>query len=275
MKKRKVSMGWYLLLFVFVVVTIFPVYWMVITSFKSFMEVYKIKPGFWPTKFIWRNYADMFTKYAYGSALANSLIVSFVVASISIIVSLFSAYAVVRLKFRGRKAMPQTFLLSYLIPQTILFIPIYIFLSSIHLTDKISGLLFIYPTMTIPYATWVLITHFQNFPIELEEAAFVDGATRLQTIIKIILPPSLPSIVSTFIFAFTICWSEYIYALVVISDKTQRTITLALSNMLVADIIPWGPLMAGAVIAAIPIMVVYIAASKYIVTGLTLGSVKG
>ena len=275
MKKRKVSAGWYVLLFVFVVATIFPVYWMVITSLKSFMEVYKIKPNFWPNKLIWQNYIDIFTKYAYGSALLNSIVVSSVVATISIVVSLFSAYAVVRLKFRGRKAMPQTFLLSYLIPQTILFIPIYIFLSSIHLTDKIGGLLLIYPTMTIPYATLVLITHFQNFPIELEEAAFVDGATRLQTIIKIILPPSLPSIVSTFIFAFTICWSEYIYALVVISDKTQRTITLALSNMLVADIIPWGPLMAGAVIAAIPIMVVYIAASKYIVTGLTLGSVKG
>jgi multiple sugar transport system permease protein len=275
MKKGKVSIGWYILLFAFVVVTLFPIYWMVVTSFKSFMEVYRIKPGFWPDKFRWSNYAEMFAKYGYGSALANSLLVSFLVAAGSVTVSLFSAYAVVRMKFRGRRAMPQTFLLSYLIPQTILFIPIYIFLSTLHLTDKILGLILIYPTMTIPYATWVLITHFQNFPIELEEAAFVDGATRMQTIVRIILPPSLPSIVSTFIFAFTICWSEYIYALVIISEKTQRTITLALANMLVADIIPWGPLMAGAVIAAIPIMVVYVAASKYIVTGLTLGSVKG
>jgi len=275
MRIRKVSIGWYILLLAFVVVTLFPIYWMLVTSLKSFQEVYTVVPTFWPKKLEWGNYLQIFSKYDYGPALLNSIEVSAVVAVLSVTVSLFSAYSVVRLRFPGRKAMPQIFLLSYLIPQTILFIPIYIFLSNIHLTNVIGGLFFIYPTMTIPYATWVFITHFQNFPVELEEAAFVDGATRLQTIIRVIVPPSLPTIVSTLIFSFTICWSEYIYALVVISNKGQRTITLALSNMLVADIIPWGPLMAGAVIAAVPIMAIYMVASKYIVGGLTLGSVKG
>jgi multiple sugar transport system permease protein len=277
MRKRlgKVSLGWYILLAIFLVVTLFPIYWMLVTSLKSFQEVYSIIPTFWPKKLMWENYLQIFSKYDYGRALANSAEVSFVVALISVTIALFSAYSVVRLRFRGNKAMPQIFLLSYLIPQTILFIPVYIFLSSVRLADSVSGLILIYTTMTVPYATWVLITHFQNLPIELEEAAFVDGATRMQTILRILIPPSLPSIASTFIFSFTICWSEYIYALVVISTKSQRTITLALSNMLVADIIPWGPLMAGAVIAAVPIMIIYMAASKYIVGGLTLGSVKG
>lgn len=274
-RTRKVSFGWYILLAFFLIVTLFPIYWMVVTSLKSFKEVYTIVPSFWPKKFEWSNYAQIFSKYDYGRALLNSLAISLIVAALSVAIALFSAYSVVRLKFPGRKAMPQIFLFSYLIPQTILFIPIYIFLSNIHLTNVVWGLLVIYPTMTLPYATWVLITHFQNFPEELEEAAFIDGASRMQTIVRVIIPPSLPSILSTFIFSFTICWSEYIYALVVISNKTQRTITLALSNMLVADIIPWGPLMAGAVIAAVPIMLVYMAASKYIVGGLTLGSVKG
>lgn len=274
-RKGKFFFLWYVLLAFFVVVTIFPIYWMVVTSFKSFQEVYNVVPKLWPSSFVWRNYVEVFEKYDYGPALLNSLWVSLLVAAISVILAIFSAYAVVRLRFRGKKAMPQIFLLSYLIPQTILFIPIYIFLSNIGFTDSAWGLFLIYPTMTIPYATWVLITYFQNMPVELEEAAFVDGATRLETVVKILIPPSLPSIVSTYIFSFTICWSEYIYALVVISRKGERTIPLALSNMLVADIIPWGPLMAGAVIAALPIMIVYSLASKYIVSGLTMGSVKG
>lgn len=272
---KRVAPGWYVLLAVFLVITLFPIYWMLITSLKSFQEVYMIVPTFWPRKIEWANYLRIFTQYHYGRSLLNSTEVSLFSAVASVAIALFSAYSVVRLRFRGKKAMPQVFLLSYLIPRTILFIPIYIFLYSIGLANSIVGLLVIYPTMTIPYATWVLIAHFQNLPVELEEAAFIDGATRMQTIFRVVLPPSLPSIASTFIFSFTICWSEYIYALVTISDKTQFTLTLALSNMLVADIIPWGPLMAGAVIAAIPIMIIYMAASKYIVGGLTLGSVKG
>jgi multiple sugar transport system permease protein len=266
---------WYILLMFFIIFTIFPIYWMLITAFKSFQEIYQVIPKLWPSKLVWQNFLEIFQKYEYGPALWNSFLISIVVSCITIFISIFSAYAVVRLRFKGKRVMPKLFLLSYLIPQTILFIPVYILLSEMNLTDTIWGLLLIYPTMTIPYATWILITYFQNLPVELEEAAFVDGASRLQTILFIVIPPSLPSIVSTYIFSFTICWSEYIYALVVISKKTERTITLALSNMLVADIIPWGPLMAGAVIAALPIMFVYGIASKYIVSGLTLGSVKG
>jgi len=272
---KGVNPAWYLLLFVFVIVTIFPIYWMFITSFKSFRDVYSIVPKMIPTTWQWRNYIQIFKDYDYGPALLNSTFLSLAVASISVIFAVFTGYAVVRLRFKGSRSMPQMFLFAYLIPQTILFIPLYIFLSKIKLADSVWGLFLIYPTMTIPYAVWVMITHFQGLPKEMEEAAMVDGASRLQTIIRIIVPPSMPTIISTFIFSFTICWSEYIYALIVISKKSERTITLALSNMLVADIIPWGPLMAGAIIAALPIMLVYMFASKYIVTGLTMGSVKG
>ncbi len=274
-RTKRVNPFWYVYLALSVVITIFPIYWMFITSFKSFRDVYSIVPKFAPTKWLWRNYIQIFTDYGYGPALLNSAILSTLVATVSVLVSIFTAYTVVRLRFRGSRAIPQVFLFAYLIPQTILFIPLYIFLSSIRLTDSIWGLALVYPTMTIPYAVWVMITYFQGLSREIEEAAMVDGATRLQTIFRIIIPPSLPVIISTFIFSFTICWSEYIYALIIISRKGERTITLALSNMLVADIIPWGPLMAGAIIAALPIMVVYMFASKYIVTGLTLGSVKG
>jgi multiple sugar transport system permease protein len=129
--------------------------------------------------------------------------------------------------------------------------------------------------MTIPYATWVMITFFRGLPMEMEEAAAIDGASRIQTLIKVVLPVSYPTIVSTLIFSFTICWSEYIYALVIINQKMQRTITVALSATIVADIIPWGPLMAGAFISTIPVLIFYSFASRYIISGLTVGSVKG
>jgi multiple sugar transport system permease protein len=269
------KVGWYVVIGIFLIFTLFPIYWMFVTSLKSFQETYTVIPTFWPEKAQWSNYTDIFRKYNYGSALVNSIRVSLTVSVISVGVSIFAAYSVVRLRFLGRKMMPRVFLMSYLIPRTILFIPIFIFLANLGLTNSIGGLLLVYPTITIPYATWVLIAAFQQLPVELEESARVDGANRLQTIIRIVIPPSMPAIISTFIFAFTLCWSEYIYALVIINSKMERTITLALSTMLVADIIPWGPLMAGAVIAALPIMLVYLFGSRFIVSGLTLGSVKG
>lgn len=273
--RDKAHIGWYIVLGFLLLFALFPIYWMFITSLKSFREVYLPIPTLWPKHFEWSNYSKIFARYNYGIALWNSLKVAISVSFISVAVGIFSAYSVVRLKFYGNRLMPQVFLLSYLIPRTILFIPIYIFITKIGLADSIWGIIFVYPTITIPYATWVLITYFQNLPIEIEEAAWVDGASRLQTIFRIIFPISLPSIISTLIFAFTLCWSEYIYALVIINNKFQRTITLALSSMLVADIIPWGPLMAGAVISTIPVIIFYVIASKFIISGLTLGSVKG
>ena len=272
--RRKKMAGWYVLLGAQLVFALFPIYWMLVTSLKSFEEIYTVQPVFWPARLVWENYLTVFKQFDFGTGLANSLLVALVVSLFSIAVSAFSAYAVVRLRFRGRRGMPRLFLFSYLIPQTILFIPVYIFLVRLGLTDSVAGLMLVYPTIVIPYATWVLITYFQTLPLELEEAARVDGATRWQTILRIVLPASYPALVSTFIFSFTLSWSEFIYALVIVNSKLNRTITISLSSMMVADVIPWGPLMAGAVLSALPIMVLYTLASRHIVTGLTLGSVK-
>lgn len=273
--KKESMFSWYIVIVIFLIATFFPIYWMVATSFKSFEEVYRLIPKLIPESFHLKNYTDLFSKYYFSQALINSILVSGVVAVITIIVSLYSAYAVVRINFKMKRIMPQLFLMAYLIPRTILFIPIYLLLAKIGLLNSVWGLLLVYPTITIPYATWVLITYFQGLPIEMEEAACIDGATRLQTIWRIIFPIAIPSLISTLIFSFTLCWSEYIYALVLINDKFERTITVALSSMLVADIIPWGSLSAGAVISAFPIMILYIFTSKHIVSGLSMGAVKG
>ena len=274
-RKGRFFFLWYVLLAGFVIVTIFPIYWMLVTSLKSFQEIYNVVPKLWPRASCggttWKSSRNTITVRP--SSTASGSRASSPGSSVGL--AIFSALrGRAGSALRGKKSMPQIFLLSYLIPQTILFIPIYIFLSNLDSRTRPGGFSSSTRPWTIPYATWVLITYFQNMPVELEEAAFVDGASRLETVIKILIPPSLPSIVSTFIFSFTICWSEYIYALVVISRKGERTIPLALSNMLVADIIPWVPSWPGRSSRPFPHDRLFVA-SKYIVTGLTMGSVKG
>jgi len=274
LKNRKIYI-WYLILAFYLIVALFPVYWMLLTSFKSFREVYLPIPSFFPKSFEWINYINIFTKYGFGEALKNSILVSLIVATISTFVSFLSAYSITRLRFPLRKQISYGMIITYLIPSTILFIPMYIIVSKVGIGDNIWRLIAIYPTIVIPYAVWVMISYFQTLQIDMEEAARVDGATRWQIIWKIVFPVTLPIIASTFIFCFTLCWSEYIYALVMINTKSQHTLVLALSNIVVADIIPWGPLMAGAAISALPVMMIYLFASKYIIGGLSLGSVKG
>jgi multiple sugar transport system permease protein len=274
-KMRKIHPVWIFILIFFLINALFPVYWMLVTSLKSFTEIYSLEPTFWPKKLRWENYKEIFTRFSFGPALRNSFIISIAVSLMTVFLSVLSSYAVVRLPIIGKKTIPKLFLITYLVPTTVLFIPVYIFLSQFGLANKFTGLMLIYPTMTIPYATWVMITFFSTLSTEMEEAAMVDGATRLQILVKVVLPVSYPTIVSTLIFSFTICWSEFIYALVIISDKFQQTITVALSGMIVSDIIPWGPLMAGAFLSTIPVIIFYIVASKHIISGLTMGAVKG
>jgi multiple sugar transport system permease protein len=165
-------------------------------------------------------------------------------------------------------------LVAYLMPPALLFIPLYIFVTRLGLAGSTAGLLVVYPTITIPYATWVLTSYFRSIPIDMEEAAQIDGCSRLGALWHVTLPLSAPGIVSTFIFAFTLCWSEYLYALVILSGEAQ-TIPLGLSSLIVADVPRWNEIMAGAMITSIPVTIMYIAASRYIVSGLTLGGSKG
>lgn len=274
LKNRKIYI-WYVILTFYLIAALFPVYWMLLTSLKSFREVYLPAPTFFPKSIQWVNYINIFTKYGFGEALKNSLLVTVIVATTSTFLSFLVAYSIARLRFPLRKQIANGMIITYLVPSTILFIPMYILVSKVGIGDNIWRLIAAYPTIVIPYAVLVMISYFQSIPVDMEEAAKVDGATRWQIIWKIVFPICLPSISSTFIFCFTLCWSEYIYALVMVNTKSQHTLVLALSNIVVADIVPWGPLMAGAAISALPVMLIYLFASKYIIGGLSLGSVKG
>lgn len=263
----------YVTLAFMLICALFPLYWMLNTSFKSQGEIYNLTPNFWPKQFTWAGYEKLFEK-GFLTNVKNSFVVSLIVSLFSIAVSMLAAYAISKLKFRGRKMISRSILYAYLMPRSVLFIPLYMLVSSIGASNSIWGLMLIYPTITIPYATWMLISYFQSIPDEIEEAAMIDGCSRARTLRSVILPLAAPGLAATFIFAFTLCWSEYLYALVVITKSTDKTITLGLSDMIVGDVFAWGPLMGGSIVASIPVIIMYLFTSKYMVSGMTVGGVK-
>lgn len=252
---------------------LFPLYWMINTSFKSQGEIYNLTPNFWPKDFTWAGYDKLFEK-GFLKNVKNSLVVSLVVSVFSIAVSMLAAYAISKLKFSGRGAISKGILYAYLMPRSVLFIPLYMLVSALGAGNSIWGLMLIYPTITIPYATWMLISYFKSIPVEIEEAAMIDGCSRSRTLRSIVLPLAAPGLAATFIFSFTLCWSEYLYALVVVTKGSDKTITLGLADMIVGDVFAWGPLMGGSIIASIPVVIMYLFTSKYMVSGMTVGGVK-
>jgi multiple sugar transport system permease protein len=265
----------YATLFVLLICALFPIYWILITSIKTQLEIYNLVPTFWPKKVVWTSYVTIFSSPEFVMSLRNSLLVATVVSFITIGFSVFAAYAISKLKFFGRKAMSKSILYAYLMPRTVLFIPLYILVCKIGLNNNIFAMVLLYPTFCIPYATWMLISYFASIPKELEEAAVIDGCSKAEAMFRVVFPLSMPGIVATSIFSFTLCWCEYLYALVVLTDEMSRTLPLALSDMIVADAFAWGPLMAGAMVATVPVTIMYMFASRYLVSGMTLGGVKG
>ena len=276
MNRRKAlkSLLIYGLLALFLLFALFPSYWSIITSLKSHDEIYSRIPTYFPKEIDFSGYVTLFTETGFLKNLINSFLVAFTVSAASIFVSMLAAYAIARMQFKGRKPVARGVFYAYIMPKTLLFIPVYIIITNLGLSDSIWGLIFIYPTLTIPYATWMLISYFQSIPYEIEEAAIVDGCSRVRAMFKIAFPLSMPGIVSTFIFSFSICWSEYMYALIIINRATQKTISLGLSDMIVGDMVAWGPLMGGAVISTLPIVILYMLCSKYLVGGAVAGGVK-
>ena len=265
----------YFLLAVMLVFGLFPIYWIAVTSLKSERDVYVRIPELWPKKPTFDSYRKLIFETGFLRYLKNSLVVSLVTTVVTLIASTLAGYSIARLRFRGRAVLSPTILLAYLMPPTMLFIPLYMLITRWGLQDNLWGLVAIYPTLTVPYATWMLASYFQGIPVEIEEAAVVDGCSRMKALWEVVLPLASPGLISTSIFSFTICWSEFLYALVIITTDSAKTIPLGLSGMMLADVYVWGQLMGGAMIATLPVIILYTLASKYIVGGLTLGAVKG
>lgn len=256
------------------VVALFPIYWMLNSSFKTQFEMYQKVPTMLPQEPTLDGYKFLITETPFLNAIKNSFLVAITCSTLSVLLAYPVSYVVARLKFYGRKTVSRLILFSYLIPTSVLYIPLFLFVSSCGLTDNILGLILIYPTFTLPYVSWMLIPHVRAVPKDIEEAATVDGCTRLQNMYRIVFPLALPGIVSTFIFAFSLCWGEYLYALVNISSSEMKAFPLVISGLIYGDIYPWNQIMAGAILACISILLVYIFFSNLLVGGMTEGGVK-
>ena len=226
------------------IVALFPIYWMLCTSLKSDGEIYQKIPTMIPKRFTVEAYSYLLTKTNFLNAIKNSLLVATVVSLLSIAVAYPTAYTLARTKFRGRRVLSKAVLFTYMLPTSVLYIPLYILVARLGLTNTLWGLVLIYPTFTLPYVAWILIPHVQSIPVALEEAAMMDGCSHFMIMYRIIFPLALPGIISTTIFAFAMCWGEYLYALVNLTSATVQTFPLVISSLIYGDMPPWNQLMA-------------------------------
>jgi multiple sugar transport system permease protein len=254
--------------------TLFPVYWMVKVSFTPDALIYDSKPSLIPLKLTTQHYVDLFKNTGFMGNIKNSLYVSLLATIISLVISIFAAYSLIRLKFRGRKLIVKSIIISYLMPAAVLFIPMYVLVSKLGLADNKFGLLVIYPTFIVPYCCYMLLSYFKAIPDSLEEAAMIDGCTRLQTLWKIILPIAAPGIAVVATFAFIMSWNEFLYALVVTTSPSQQTATIGIGSFKFSDSFIWGLLMSSSVIASIPAVILFLAAQSFVIGGLADGGVK-
>jgi multiple sugar transport system permease protein len=264
----------YVALCVAVLLVLFPIYWMIITSLKLPREIYRV-PSLWPQVFTLDNYEKLLGDGGFLLAIRNSFIVSSVVTIISVIISSFAAYSMVRFRYRFRGVIGRLILFAYLTPSSLLFIPLSIVMAQLRLGNSLIGLILVYLTFSLPLSTWLLQGYFRGVPRELEEQGMIDGLSRLGALVRIVLPLSAPGIAAVAIFTFTGAWNELLLALVLINSESQRTAPLALNYLITSDVLPWGPLMAGAVISSLPLMILYFVAQRFMVAGMTEGSVKG
>jgi len=262
----------------FVFFALFPFYFMFVTSFKRNAELYSLKSiPFWiQSGVITDHYSFLFQKTEFLTWIKNSLIISVVATGVSLAIAVLAGYSLARLRYRGVGSFGTAVFISYLVPPTLLFLPLSQVVSWLGLSDSIWALVVTYPTFLVPFSTWLLMGYFRTVPREVEECALVDGATRMQTLLKIVLPMAIPGVVCAALFGFTLCWNEFIYALTFVSQSGNKTAVVGVTADLIrGDIYYWGSLMAGAVLASVPIVVIYVWFLDYYVSGLTAGAVKG
>jgi multiple sugar transport system permease protein len=272
--KRIVSL--YLPLGIIVVVLLFPFYWMALTAIKpddQLLDMDKVSP-FWTTAPTLKHIEKLLFESNYPTWLWNTMFVAVVATVLSIVASVLAAYALVRLRFRGAQWVGGAIFLAYLVPPSILFIPLATVVFQYGLFNTPYALILTYPTILIPFSTWLLMGYFKTIPYELEECALIDGASRWQILMKIVLPLAVPGLISAFIFCFTLCWNEFIYALTFLQSVEKKTVPVAIVNEFVdGDIYRWGSLMAGALLGSLPLVILYAFFVEHYVSAMT-GAVK-
>jgi len=257
-------------------ILVFPLIWLFFTAFKAKGEIFQFPTRLLPLDWTWENYAELFRITQFLRYFINTAVISMVAAVISIIIATCASYSLSRFRIPGAGIIAVALLLMYMLPEIVLGIPfmkIFLFLG---LSDSLVALTIAYISITLPFSIWMLRSYIESIPTALEEAALIDGCTRFQGFLRVIVPQAVPGIMATTIFTFILCWNEYLYALILITSEHNKTLTLGLSILLgETAIYSWGMLAAGSVLTVIPVIVLFVFFQKHIVAGFTAGAIKG
>ena len=272
------AFGIYAPLLLFVAFALFPVYHMFLTSVKSDRALYNlslnpllVSLGALTTE----HYRLLFTDTLFSTWLLNSLAVSLSSTAISMVISILAAYGLTRIRFRGAGAFGIVIFITYLVPYSLLFLPLTRVVTWLNLSDSLWSLVITYPTFLVPFSTWLLMGYLKTIPEEIEKSAMIDGCNRLQILMRIIIPLAVPGIVCAALFAFSLAWNDLLYSLVFISPTEKKTLTVGiLTELIRGDVYFWGSLMGGALIGSVPVVVFYVMFMDYYVSGMTAGAIK-
>lgn len=271
----------YACLILFVIFFLFPPYYMLLTSFKPNQVIRSLDGNPWS---LWTiiesgtldHYWNLLTNTLFPTYFVNTVIVTLLSVALSMVISVLAAYSLARMRFIGSGILATGVFLTYLVPETLLFIPLFKILGTLGLLDSIWGLVLVYPTLAVPFCTWIMIGYFGSIPKELDEAALIDGANHMQMLTKIFIPVAIPGIIAAMIFAFTVCWGQFIYPMAFIYSNENLVLTAGTVTTLIrGDVYHWGGLMSGALLAAAPPVIIYAFLMDYYIAGLTSGATKG
>ncbi|MCX7342124.1 MAG: carbohydrate ABC transporter permease [Hyphomicrobiales bacterium] len=259
-----------------VLVTAFPLIWMILTSVKPQFELFRIPPTFWPEQITFEHYVRLIYETPFLKYMRNSLILGFATTIVVVVVATLGAHSLVRFRYPGRERLAQMVLFTYLLPSVVLILPLYLMMVWLGIANTIFSLVIAYTTFALPYALWLLRSFMQGIPDDLEAAALVDGATRMEAFVDVILPQALPGIISTSLFTFILAWNEYLYALVLVNTDEARPLTTGVMSMLVSAFnIEWSLLMAASVMMSLPLIIIFAFLQTYLTRGFGAGGVKG
>lgn len=259
----------------FLIFALFPIYWMINTSFKPLSDAASIPIQYWPKNFTWENYADVIRLTQFPGFFKNSMIVSVTSAFLTVLVGISTAYGLARFRFRGKGIAMLVLLVTQMVPGLVLIVPLFILFSDLGLVDTLLSLIIPYFITAIPFCTLMMIGFFKQVPYVLEEAAMTDGCSRFQSLIRVVMPVIMPGIVSSFVFAFISSWNELFFGVMFINSEAMKTIPPGISMFIQKVDVNWANMTAAATMSLLPTMVLFFIVQKYLVQGLASGSVKG
>ena len=252
---------------------LFPIYFMAITSLKTVRDIYRL-PSLLPVNPTLINYEQLIGTWKFLDAVKNSLIVAGATTLISVFISALAAYSLVRLRYKFRNWAGRLIMFSYLTPSSLLFIPLAVIVAQLGISNTHQGLIFVYLTFSAPLSTWLLMGYFRGIPVDYDEQAMVDGCTRLGAFFRVVLPLSVPGLIACSVFTFTGAWNELLLSLIFITDPALRTVPVAVNSLITGDTVRMGLIMAASIVSALPIMILYFIAQRFVVQGLGAGGVK-